>query len=71
MRFLRLVEGYRRTDIKEKIKMFNLKENIKEYKLNYIQCTLRMATNEIPWKLFECRPKGRTKRGRQPEEWKD
>jgi hypothetical protein len=55
MRFLRSVAGYRRTykkrntDIRQKLKIFNLRQKIRECHRNFFGHILRMPTHQIPW----------------------
>jgi hypothetical protein len=61
------VTGYIRTekkkkksiDIRQELNTFNIGEKATEYKWNYLEHILRMSTNQIPWKLFDCYSKGR------------
>jgi hypothetical protein len=47
------------TDIRQKPKIINLGENVKEYQQNYFEHILRMPTYRIPQKLLYYHPKGR------------
>jgi hypothetical protein len=74
MRFLRSVAGYRRTDkkrntdIRQKLKIFNLRQKIRECHRNFFGHILRMPTHRIPWKNTQLLPIGKKRYGSTTEE---
>jgi hypothetical protein len=75
MGFLTSLACYRRTDkkintdIRQNLKIFNLRQKIREYQQNYFEHILRMPTYRMPRKIFNYHPKGRRDSGRPPMRW--
>ena len=77
MRFLRSVAGYRLTDrkrnceIREELKVTELNETIKNYRVQWKDHLDRMNNKRIPKIAYRYRPNGKRGLGRPKSRWKD
>jgi hypothetical protein len=75
--FLCLVAGYtlpdqkRSTDIRSKLKIFNLTERTENQKENWHEHILRMTTDRLPTVLLNYKPRGYRNIGRPMARWED
>jgi hypothetical protein len=65
VRFLIPVSAYQREDqrrnedIRQQLNAYDLREEIHKHQQIYYEYTVRMPTDQIPWKLIDYNPEGR------------
>jgi hypothetical protein len=77
MCFLRPLLGFtwldhqRNADVREKLQVLNIGEEIKEYQEHWKDHLQRMDRNRLPKLAFRYQPRGRRDLGRLKRQWKD
>jgi hypothetical protein len=75
MRFLRSVKGYTRLDrirsevIRKELEISGIQDVRSKHKQNWINCLERMDNTRLPKHVLNCKPRGRSYRGRPRKQW--